>query len=131
MKWLFLLLLVPTQFVLAQSKPAQVYAYVEQMPELPGGGGHAAVVAEVMKRMHLSSVVDDGNTRYSGIRFAFIVNPDGTTRDVVMMTSSNNRAIDQAILAAVHQLPKFKPGKQDGQSVPVRLTLTISCIKLQ
>jgi len=131
MKWLLLLLLVPIQLVLAQSKPAQVYTYVEQMPELPVGGGHAALVGEVMRRMHLPSIADDGNTRYSGIRFAFIVNPDGTIRDVTMVTSSNNRAIDQAILTSVQQLPKLKPGKQDGQPVPVRLVLAISCIKPQ
>jgi TonB family protein len=121
------------QLAIAQIKSAEppVYTYVEQMPELLGGGGQAAIVAAVMKSMQLPATVDDGNMRYSGIHFTFIVNADGSIRNEAMVTSSNNRSVDQAILDAVHQLPKFRPGQQRGQPVPVRLTFAISCIKVQ
>jgi len=130
---MFALEVAVPQPTIAQTKPADppVYTYVEQMPELPGGGGQAAVAAAVMKGVTWPAIVDDGNMRYSGIRFAFIVNPDGSTRDEAMVTSSNNHSIDQAILAAVRQLPKFKPGQQSGQPVSVRCSFSIICIKVQ
>ena len=46
-----------TGVLLAQPAAAQsgsedkVYTYVEQMPQLPGGGGNAAIVAAIQERL--------------------------------------------------------------------------------
>lgn len=109
--------------------PAQkVYTYVEQMPQLPGGGGQQRIVNEILKRMRYPAIDTSKQMRYSGIKYTFVVDTTGKVRNVAMVTSSDNLAVDQAILDAVHSLPKFSPGKQDGHLVPVRFTFTIGCI---
>ena len=89
MKWLLLVLLVPIHFVLAQTRPTQVYTYVERMPELLGGGGMAGIINEFSKQLHIPAFDDDGNTRYSGIHVMFTVGTDGKVRDIAMAKSSN------------------------------------------
>ena len=115
---------------MGRHKPAseQVYTYVEQMPQLPGGGGMAAIASEVQKRTHYPVIDASTPMRYSGIKYTFVVDTTGKVRDAAMVESSDNLAVDQAIIDAVHSLPKLSPGRQAGQTVPVRFTLTSSCI---
>jgi hypothetical protein len=46
----------PAPPVAARQKPApeKVYTYVEQMPQLPGGGGQQAIANEILKRVRLT-----------------------------------------------------------------------------
>ena len=108
--------------------PEKVYTYVEQMPQLPGGGRQQRIVNEILKHLRYPSIDTSKQMRYSGIQYTFVVDTTGRVRDVAMVTSSDNLAVDQAILDAVRSLPKFSPGKQDGHLVPVRFTFTIGCI---
>ena len=41
------------------------------------------------------------------------------------MVKSLGAAYDEAVLAAVRQLPRFTPGKQDGKAVDVSFTVPI------
>lgn len=111
-----------------KSAPEKVYTYVEQMPQLPGGGGTQAIVNEIQKRTRYPVIDTSKQMRYSGIKYTFIVDSAGKVRDVAMVVSSDNLAVDQAILDAVRSLPKFGPGSQNGRAVPVRFTLNIGCI---
>jgi len=101
---------------------------VEQMPELPGGGGTRAIINEIQKRTRYPVIDTSKQMRYSGIKYTFVVDTTGKVRNVAMVTSSDNLAVDQAILDAVRSLPQFSPGKQNGHLVPVRFTFTIGCI---
>jgi protein TonB len=116
----------------AQKKPVapaeKVYTYVEQMPQLPGGGGQQRIVNEILKRMRYPAIDTSKQMRYSGIKYTFVVDTTGKVRDVAMVVSSENPPVDRAILDAVRSLPKFIPGKQDGHLVPVSFTFTIGCI---
>jgi len=116
--------------VVAKQKPApeKVYTYVEQMPELPGGGGQQAIVNEIQKRTRYPVINTSKQMRYSGIKYIFVVDSTGKVRDATMVSSSDNPAVDQAILDAVRSLPKFSPGRQDGRPVPVSFTFNIGCI---
>jgi protein TonB len=105
-----------------------VYTYVEQMPQLPGGGGQQAIVNEIQKRTRFPGIDTSKPMRYSGIKYTFVVDTAGNVCDVAMVVSSDNLAVDQAILDAVRSLPKLSPGRQDGCSVPVRFTFNIGCI---
>jgi protein TonB len=120
----------PAPPVVAKPEPApeKVYTYVEQMPQLPGGGGQQAIVNEIQKRTRYPVIDTSKQMRYSGIKYTFVVDSAGKVRDAAMVTSSENPAVDQAILNAVHSLPKFSPGRQDGRPVSVRFTFNIACI---
>lgn len=117
--------------VRAQSHTPQVYTYVEQMPQLPGGGGTAAIAAEVQKRVHFSAIDTSKEVRYSGIKYTFVVDSTGVVRHAAMVVSSDNLAVDNAILEAVRSLPRFHPGSQAGRPVSVRFTMRIGCILVQ
>ncbi|GAB3876671.1 hypothetical protein GCM10028824_34750 [Hymenobacter segetis] len=136
---LFFLLIVPSLAACAQKLPVSkeavdsthVYTYVEKMPQLLGGGGVTGIVNEFSKRLQIPAFTDDGDTRYSGIHVTFVVGTDGQVRNAEISKSSNNPIIDNALLATVRSLPRLSPGYHDGQAVPVRLTIPISCIKPQ
>jgi TonB family protein len=117
--------------VVAQQKPApeKVYTYVEQMPQLPGGGGERAIVNEFFKNFHPSAAAVRGERQRPIIHFE--VGPDGLVRRVSMHTSSNSANFDSAMIAAVHAFPRFIPGRQNGKAVAVSFNLPISCYKPQ
>ena len=118
----------PPAVTTQKATPEKVYTYVEQMPQLPGGGGQQAIVNEIMKRTRYPVIDTSKQMRYSGIKYTFVVDSTGKIRDVAMVVSSDNLAVDQAILDAVRSLPKFSPGRQDGHIVPVSFTFNIGCI---
>lgn len=121
----------PKPPVAAQSKPApeKVYTYVEQMPELPGGGGMGAIVSEFFKNFHPSVAAIRGERKRPIVHFE--VGPDGKVYQVRMHTSSNSANFDSAMLAAVRAFPRFIPGRQNGKAVSVSFNLPISCYKPQ
>ena len=98
----------------------QVYSQVEQMPALPAGADEATMQMAIQELMHYPEHVVSGNTQVS-----FVVEPDGrVTRPVLL--SSLGTATDEAILDAVLRLPRFEPGRQQGQAVAVRLRVPVS-----
>ena len=58
------------------------------------------------------------------VLLSFTVNQQGEVGDV-RVEQGVNTDLDEATVAAVKTLPKFCPGKQDGQNVAVRYTLPI------
>jgi protein TonB len=103
---------------------ARVYTYVEQMPQLPGGGGQRAIVEAVSTK--LSSLKLAKPAQGAGQLFVkFIVNATGQVQHVEMVKGLAP-AYDEAVLAAVRQLPTFEPGRQDGKAVSVSFTLPVS-----
>ena len=129
MKRFLFLLLVPLQFAFAQSKPKQVFTYVERMPELPGGGGNAAIVNAIMKRLQVTKAALEASEGRPLIYFE--VAPTGQVQHVRLAASSYSAGLDSALLVATRNLPKFKPGYRQGRPVMVSFTVPISCIKPQ
>lgn len=129
--WLAFLLTFPQASLAQGQSPASstvkqpVYTYVEQMPELPGGGSNAAIGAAIQKAF----VMPKGNEGGS-VSLEFVVLPDGSTSQARVIQASN-RELGAAVLAAVRRLPRFIPGKQNGQPVAVRVPLRFSCLKPQ
>ena len=99
----------------------KVYDIVEQMPEYPGG------LTTLMNYLRT-------NTRYpaaaqkAGIEgrviVSFIVEPNGSVSNVEIVRSVDTD-FDQEALRVVRQMPKWKPGKQDGSTVRVKFHLPI------
>ena len=114
---------VPVQKNMVPPPPPKVYTYVEQMPQLPGGGGNGAIVARILQQLKYPQLAV--TERKEGTVFvSFIVTDKG---DVVVpqIVKGLGAVYDEAVLAAVQKLPKFEPGKQNGKAVAVTYTLPI------
>jgi protein TonB len=105
--------------------PEKVYTYVEQMPQLPGGGGQQRIGMELMKRFSYPAFSHSDQWPESNVKVAFVVNTDGSLQDVKLLASSHNTTIDNALLAAAYAMPCLMPGYQDGRLVRVQLTFPI------
>ena len=94
----------------APPPPPVVYESVEQMPELPGGGGPEAIVAFVQAHLAYPKLAP-AEQRDGQLFISFIVAEDGTVQ-AVKIIKSLAPAYDKAALAAVRQLPRFRPGRK-------------------
>ena len=103
--------------------PPAVYTYVEHMPELMSGGGNGAIVAFIQQHLVYPKVAA-ADQRTGRVFVSFIVDNQGQVQ-VPEVVKSLGAAYDEAVLAAVRQLPRFAPGKQDGKAVYVSFTVPI------
>jgi TonB family protein len=102
----------------------KIYTYVEQMPQLPGGGGMQALSQAVRSKISYPKAAP-GETLPEGRVFAsFVVDTDGTVQDTKIVKGLSP-AFDEAVLAAIKQLPRFEPGKQNGKAVAVSFTMPV------
>ncbi|MDB5269624.1 MAG: hypothetical protein JWP58_2664 [Hymenobacter sp.] len=103
--------------------PPVVYETVEQMPELPGGGGPEAIVHAVQQHLDYPDLAPadrkDGNMFVS-----FIVTEKGEVQAVKVLKSLGP-AYDAVATAAIKQLPTFVAGRKDGKPVAVSYTVPI------
>lgn len=109
--------------------PEKVYTYVEQMPQLPGGGGMGAIMNVFFKNFHPSIAAIRGERTRPIVHFE--VGPDGNVSQGRMHTSSNSANFDSAMIAAVKGFPRFISGRQNGKAVTVNFNLPINCYKPQ
>ena len=102
----------------------KVYTYVEQMPELPGGGGQGAIVVAIQKAVRYPPMAL--RNQVEGRIFAsFTVNPQGDVTDVKVVKGLGS-GLDEETIRAIKTLPKFRPGKQNGRAVSVSFTVPIT-----
>jgi TonB family protein len=115
----------------AQKRPTtNVYSYVEQMPQLPGGAEMITIVDEFWKRLRFPTLSKEDD--FSGqARIYFEVNQTGQVQHINLLDSTHSIKVDKALIAAVRALPTFIPGCQHARPVTVSIILPISCIKPQ
>ncbi|RFP64338.1 TonB family protein [Hymenobacter lapidiphilus] len=110
------------QPLLAQDSK-KVYTYVEQMPQLPGAGGTGAVQAAILKNFRYPA--DASPAQLPGqVYVQFNVTQTGQVEEAKVVKGLSP-GIDAAALDAVRRLPRFVPGKQNGQAVTVRFTIPL------
>ena len=102
----------------------KVYTYVEQMPQLPGGGGNGAIVAAIQKASKYPSLALRNQVE-GRIFVSFTVNAQGDVSDVKVVKGLGS-GLDEETIRAVKTLPKFIPGKQNGRAVSVSFTVPIT-----
>ena len=100
------------------------YTYVEQMPQLPGGGGNAAIVAAIQKAIRYPPLALRNQVE-GRIFVSFTVNSKGEVTDVKVVKGLGS-GTDEETVRAVNSLPRFIPGKQNGRAVNVSFTLPIT-----
>ena len=127
-KILFILMLFFTMFttVSAQSvqeKPQEkVYEVIEDMPNFPGGQG------ELMKYLcnNVKYPAEAQKNKIEGrVIVTFVVNKKGRIIDPTVERSAHP-LLDAEALRVIKRMPKWKPGKVNGEPVNVKYRLPIT-----
>ena len=122
-----LLVLSLSQPAFAQTsaaRPKAVYTYVEQMPQLPGGGGAMAISMAVQKNVVYPPQALHAHVE-GRVFVSFTVAASGSVVDVAVVKGIHP-SCDSAVMKAVHQLPRFTPGRQAGRAVAVQFTVPVT-----
>ncbi|SFQ21399.1 energy transducer TonB [Hymenobacter arizonensis] len=104
--------------------PPKPYTFVEQMPELPGGGGQLAIVAAIQKAVKYPGLALRNGVE-GKVFVSFTVNPNGEVVDVAIVKGLGY-GLDEETMRAIRTLPKFIPGKQNGREVSVSFTVPVT-----
>lgn len=101
--------------------PPTILAFAEEMPEFPGG--ETALLRYI--KDHLEYPAREREEGISGTAIvSFVVDENGQVINVTAVRSST-RGFKSSSEEVVAQLPKFKPGKQSGKNVKVRMSVPI------
>lgn len=104
----------------------EVFTAVEQMPQFPGGD--AELLKYISTHIKYPTMAAENNIQGRGV-VKFVVKKDGQVGDVVVLRG-RDPDLDKEAQRVVKTLPKFIPGKMNGQAVAVWYTLPIN-FKLQ
>ena len=105
------------------------YTIVEQMPLFGDCDNEECTNAEIMKfiaRNFKYPEIAKANGIEGRVILEFVVEKDGSV-DRVKILKGLDKHVDKAAIDVVEALPKFKPGRQIGRTVPVRYTVPIKC----
>lgn len=107
-----------------EEKAPEIFTVVEEMPEYPGGMG------DLMKYLqnNISYPQVEKEAGIQGKVFVkFVVQPDGAISNVeVLRGVAGGEGLSKEAIRVVKSMPKWKPGKQNGRSVPVYFNLPIN-----
>ena len=99
-----------------------VFDVVEQMPEFPGG--QQELMNFLMKNVKYPKVAQDKGTQ-GRVILQFVVNKDGSVVEPTVVKSVSPE-LDQEALRVIKMMPKWQPGKQNGEVVRVKYTIPVS-----
>ncbi|WP_343303830.1 energy transducer TonB [Chitinophaga niabensis] len=100
----------------------EIFMIVEMMPEFPGG--EAALMKFLRNNMHYPSVASDNGI--SGTVFVkFVVDKNGEINNVTIEGAKKGGGLEEEAMRVVKKMPKWKPGKQNGETVAVYFNLPI------
>ena len=118
------------EIIVEEKKPEpvkeEVFTAVEQMPQFPGG--EAELLKYVATHIKYPTMAAENNIQ-GRVVVKFVVKKDGNVGDVVVLRGKDPD-LDKEAQRVVKTLPKFIPGKMNGQAVSVWYTLPIN-FKLQ
>ena len=98
-----------------------IYDVVEEMPRFPGGDNALFNWIEDNLRYPEKAAKDDIHGR---VIVSFVVKADGKL-DGVMVRRSVHPALEDEAIRLVKAMPKWEPGRQRGEAVPVRYFIPI------
>ena len=101
-----------------------VYVSVEQMPELPGGGGQMAIVLAIQRAVKYPTLALHNGVE-GKVYASFTVNEKGEIIDLRIVKGLGS-GLDEETIHAIKSLPRFIPGKQNGREVSVSFTVPVT-----
>ena len=99
----------------------EVFQVVDEMPEFPGG--MEKLIQFIADSIHLPKCVTEGNVEGRSI-VEFVVNKDGTLSDFKIAVPLHKECDVEAI-RVLTLMPRWKPGKEDGELVRVRYAIPV------
>ncbi|MBR6489939.1 MAG: TonB family protein, partial [Muribaculaceae bacterium] len=115
------------EVVVEENKPAeeapknQIFQAVEQMPQFPGG--EAALLKYLASHINYPPMAAEKNIQ-GKVTVQFVVDKTGKVGEVKVVRSVD-KELDMEAIRVCKSLPKFTPGRQNGQAVSVWYTLPI------
>jgi TonB family protein len=100
----------------------QKYSIVEEMPQFPGG--EDALRKYLMENVKYPEDAKTNNKTGSSF-VSFTVSTEGKIEKVKILRSSGTESLDKEALRVIQSMPGWKPGMQQGEAVPVELTIPI------
>ncbi len=99
----------------------EVFQVVDEMPKFPGG--MEKLIQFIADSIHLPKCVTEGNVEGRNI-VEFVVNKDGTLSDFKIAVPLHKECDVEAI-RVLTLMPRWKPGKEDGELVRVRYAIPV------
>jgi protein TonB len=114
--------LIDHKVVTEEPKENKIYDHVEVMPAFPGG--ESALMKWLRDNIVFPSIAQEQGV--SGrVQLRFVVLPDGSIGEVQLLRSLDPNC-DKEAITKVKKMPKWIPGKQNGNPVSVWYTLPIT-----
>lgn len=104
-----------------KSNASAIYTIVEEMPSFPGGESERARFFANNIRVPAESV--DG-----AVYVSFIVKADGSVANAKILRGLG-KSYDEEVLRVINLMPKWFPGKQNGEAVDVLFNLPVKFAK--
>lgn len=115
----------------AQARKEMVYTVAERQPEFPGG--QMALTQYLAQNIKYPGSLIRKNRNADPVDAKFIIDKDGTVRDVRVVTKSIDKstqkgmeAFMKTVINAVEKMPRWRPGEVNNEPVAVFYTLPIT-----
>ena len=112
--------------VVQQEVSQKIHEVVEQPPQFPGG--QSALLSWLSQNIHYPPVAEE-NGIYGRVVVSFVVESDGSISNVQVVRGVDP-SLDKEAVRVTKAMPKWLPGKQNGQAVRVKYNLPVT-FKLQ
>ena len=105
-----------------KEEETKVFDVVEQMPSFPGGP--SALFEYLSKNIKYPAVAEENGVQ-GRVIVTFVVERDGSITDVKVVKSVDP-SLDKEAQRVVKSMPRWIPGKQNGQAVRVKYTVPVT-----
>ena len=110
-----------SEIIWEESNKYKVYDFVEEMPSFPGG------LEAMFEWIQRNQKKPEGDPVGRCI-LKCVVEKDGSLSGIRVVRSSGNEKLDEESIRLVKTMPRWNPGKQNGENVRCRFTLDIPFI---
>lgn len=118
--------IIDHKVVVQEEKKPEIFSHVEVKPQFPGG--EMELIKWISDNINYPVIAQEQNIQ-GRVVLRFVVRPDGSVDDVIIQRSLDP-SCDKEAIRVVKKMPKWIPGKQNGNPVYVYYTLPIQ-FKLQ
>ena len=108
-----------SEIILEESNKNKVYDFVEELPSFPGG------LKALIEWIQRNQKKPEGDPVGRCI-LNFVVEKDGSLSGIKVVRSSGNENLDEEAIQLIKTMPRWNPGKQNGENVRCRYTLPVN-----